>query len=418
MRLQNRPEFFLAALLSISLLITSCGEEQAKVAPPPTVAVIKSLSMDIPLEKEFVGQVYGIVDIPIRARVEGFLEGMHFNEGRPVKKGQLLYNIDPLPFEAAVAEKKSRVAEANINAVNAKAELDRYEPLAEMNAVSKSELDAARAEKGAADAAVEAAEAALDMAEINLGYTRLSSPTNGLIGKTKARVGEFVGKDPNPVILNTVSRIDSIRVEFFITENDYLELARQYNEEQTREHAGHITEKENKDRAIRLILGDGSEFEHKGLVDFVDREVDPTTGSLLVQATFPNPVQLVRPGQFAKVRVVYEKVEDGILIPQRCVNEFQGRFNVFIVNDNDVIEIRRVTIGGTFEDKFFIREGLEAGERLVYEGLQKVSEGIKVNVEDEPRVTPLSNDADNATKATNDTKEDAVVDQDAAIEEE
>jgi len=414
MRLQNRPEFFLAALLSISLLITSCGEEQAKVAPPPTVAVIKSLSMDIPLEKEFVGQVYGIVDIPIRARVEGFLEGMHFNEGRPVKKGQLLYNIDPLPFEAAVAEKKSRVAEANINAVNAKAELDRYEPLAEMNAVSKSDLDAARAEKGAADAAVEAAEAALDMAEINLGYTRLSSPINGLIGKTKARVGEFVGKDPNPVILNTVSRIDSIRVEFFITENDYLELARQYTEEQTREHAGHITEKENKDRAIRLILGDGSEFEHLGRVDFVDREVDPTTGSLLVQATFPNPVQLVRPGQFAKIRVVYEKVEDGILIPQRCVNEFQGRFNVFVVNDNDVIEIRRVTIGGTFEDKFFIREGLEAGERLVYEGLQKVSEGIKVNVEDEPRVTPLQHNANNAT---NDKKEEAEVDQEEVKEE-
>ena len=414
MRLQNRPEFFLAALLSISLLITSCGEEQAKVAPPPTVAVIKSLSMDIPLEKEFVGQVYGIVDIPIRARVEGFLEGMHFNEGRPVKKGQLLYNIDPLPFEAAVAEKKSRVAEANINAVNAKAELDRYEPLAEMNAVSKSDLDAARAEKGAADAAVEAAEAALDMAEINLGYTRLSSPINGLIGKTKARVGEFVGKDPNPVILNTVSRIDSIRVEFFITENDYLELARQYTEEQTREHAGHITEKENKDRAIRLILGDGSEFEHLGRVDFVDREVDPTTGSLLVQATFPNPVQLVRPGQFAKIRVVYEKVEDGILIPQRCVNEFQGRFNVFVVNDNDVIEIRRVTIGGTFEDKFFIREGLEAGERLVYEGLQKVSEGIKVNIEDEPRVTPLQHNANNAT---NDKKEEAEVDQEEVKEE-
>lgn len=372
---QQSISFFVLSVI----LLTSCGEATVQQPPPPTVTVVQSESADVPLEKEFVGQVYGIKDIPIRARVEGFLEGMHFEEGRPVKHGQLLYSIDPQPFQAAVAEKKSGVAEAQIKAVNANAELDRYEPLAEMNAVSKSDLDAARAEKGAADAAVEAADAALDLAEINLSYTKLRSPVDGLIGKTKARVGEFVGRDPNPVILNTVSRIDSIRVEFFITENDYLALARQYVKDS--EHAGHVTEEENENRNIRLVLGDGSVFKHKGTVDFIDREVDPTTGSLLVQATFPNPDQLVRPGQFAKIRTVYENVEDGVVIPKRCVSEFQGRFNVFVVNDSNQVAIRSVEIGGEYEDKFFVRSGLEAGETLVFEGLQLVSDGAKVNAQ-------------------------------------
>lgn len=367
---------FGAAVLFGSIMLASCGEAPVQQAPTPTVTVVKSESADVPLEKEFVGQVYGIKDIPIRARVEGFLEGKHFEEGRPVKQGQLLYSIDPLPFQAAVAEKKSGVAQAQIKAVNANAELGRYEPLAEMNAVSKSDLDAARAEKGAADAAVEAANAALDLANINLSYCKLNSPVNGLIGKTKARVGEFVGRDPNPVILNTVSRIDSIRVEFFLTENDYLALARQHMSDA--EHAGHVTDNESKERDIRLVLGDGSVFEHNGIVDFIDREVDPTTGALLVQATFPNPDQLIRPGQFAKIRTVYEKVENGVVIPKRCVSEFQGRYNVYVVNDSNQVEIRQVAIGGGYEDKFFVRSGLQAGETLIYEGIQLVSDGIKV----------------------------------------
>ncbi len=189
----------------------------------PEIQVINVIKKDVPLTREFLGQVYGFQDIPIRARVEGYLLGVHFEEGYPVKKGQLLYTIDSQPFETQVASMDSKVAEARTYLVNAENELARYKPLAEINAVSKSDLDAAQASRDAAVSSLDAAQANLRMSQIQLGYTRISSPINGLIGKTEARTGEFVGREPNPVILNVVSDISKIRVEFFLTEAEYLD---------------------------------------------------------------------------------------------------------------------------------------------------------------------------------------------------
>lgn len=356
------------------LLLVSCETKEQVKQPPPTIKVVEVISQDVQLEKDFVGQVYGKVDIPIRARVEGYLEGIHFEEGRPVKKGQLLYTIDAQPFEASVAAAQSKLAEAEIELVRAQNDLNRLEPLAANNAISQRDLDAAVATKGAAETAVRAARANLRIENIRLGYTRIKSPINGLIGKTDARIGEFVGREPNPVILNTVSRIDSLRVEFFLTESDYLQVFREYqtNVQENRP---------NEALPLKLLLADGALFDQQGAVDFLNRQVDPTTGSILVQATFPNPDRLVRPGQFARVRATLQEVKGASLVPQRCVTEFQGRFNLMIVDNENTVQQQTVDIAGAYRDYYLITAGVEPGDRIVFEGLQQVRPGMKINPE-------------------------------------
>jgi len=220
---------------------------------------------------------------------------------------------------------------------------------------------------------VKAAEANLRASKIQLGYTKIYSPISGIIGKTKAKVGDFVGRSPNPVILNTISRIDTVLVEFFITETQYLLMARRY---QSRSDAADQGEKGDD---LELILADGSLYEHKGKVDFVDREVDSTTGAMLIQASFPNPQELLRPGQFAKVKAKINVVKDGILIPQRCVTELQGLYSVLVVGNSNKVKKREVKTGPKIKQFWLIKEGLKSGEKVVYEGLQKVKDGAVVN---------------------------------------
>ncbi len=272
------------------LLLLSCESKPTGPQGPMTVPVVAVVQQDIPLEVEFVGQTYGQSDIAIRARVEGFLEGLHFDEGSRITKGDLLYSIEPEPFMAKVAAAQSKVVEAETILVRAESDLRRIRPLAERKAVSESDLDAAVAEQGAAEASVEAAKAELRFSRINLGYTKIYSPINGIIGKTEARVGDFVGREPNPVVLNMVSKIENIRVQFSIPEAYYLGLAKYYGTEP------HPDRKEEDRATVQIVLADGALFDQLGLVDFIDREVDPTTGSLLVQATFPNPGRILRPG--------------------------------------------------------------------------------------------------------------------------
>lgn len=365
---------YLTASGFLFLLLSACETKEAAEAPPPTIQVVEVVSQDVQLEKDFIGQVYGKVDIPIRARVEGYLEGVHFEEGRPVKKGQLLYTIDAQPFQASVAAAQSKLAEAEIELVRAQNDLNRIEPLAQNNAVSQRDLDAAVATQGAAKTAVEAAKANLRIENIRLSYTRIKSPINGLIGKTDARIGEFVGREPNPVILNTVSRIDSLRVEFFLTETDYLSIFREYQNNAQENNP-------NEALPLKLLLADGHLFDQTGAVDFLNRQVDPTTGSILVQATFPNPDRLVRPGQFARVRATLKNVEGASLVPQRCVKEFQGRFNLMVVDDDNTIQQKTVDIAGDYRDYYLISSGVDPGDKVVFEGLQQVATGMKINPE-------------------------------------
>jgi membrane fusion protein (multidrug efflux system) len=359
----------------IILLTTGCKEKSAATMPPPNVQVVEVIQQDIPVIEEFVGQTYGLYDIALQARVDGFLEGIFFEEGRGVKKGQLLYTIAPEPYEAKVAVALGQLAGANTQLVKAESDLIRIKPLAEQNAVSQSDLDAAVAQRDAAIGAVDAAEANLESANIELGFTKVYSPINGIIGKTEVYPGDYVGRGISNVILNEVSRIDTILVNFHLPEEKYLEIARFLIERDPK------AIKENAPtRGLTLILSDGSVYPEEGKIKFVNRQVNASTGTILLQASFPNTNMILRPGQFAKVQGVLDYIQGGLLIPQRCVQELQGNYNVFVVNENDEVEFRKIEVASTYETSYVIvSSGLEPGERVVYEGLQKVKSGTKVN---------------------------------------
>ena len=366
-------------MMAVILVVSACnGKKQQAHVNVTDIPVVKAEQKDVPIRKEFVGQIYGISDIPIRARVEGWLDKISFSEGRLVKAGQVLYRIDPRPLQAEVNAANSQLAEAMTMLAKAESDYSRYKPLAEINAVSQSDLDWAKAQYEAAKASVEAAKASLDLANIKLGYTVVESPIHGIIGKTKAREGEFVGRSPNPVILNTVSRIDTIRVEFFITEANYLTLARRFLDEAGRDSIATERQKEEF-RKLKLVLSDGSIHPYDGKINFIDREVSPESGALLVEASFPNPTGILRPGQFARVETTLDFIPDAILIPQRSVMELQGLRQVYVVNDKNEIEVRKITTGPTYPGYWIVLDGLAAGDKVVLEGLQKVRAGMVVN---------------------------------------
>ena len=355
------------------MLTTSCKQANQQTIAPPEIQVIEVIQTDFPLVSEYVGQTYGLADIAIRARVEGFLEGIHFTEGRGVKKGQLLYTIDPQPFLAKEAEALSRLAEAQTHLIKAESDLSRIKPLAEINAVSQSDLDFAVAQEGASQASVEAAEASLNAARIQLGYTRMYSPIDGVIGRTQAKVGDFVGREPNPVVLNTVSNIESIQVRFFLTENQYIYLTSFYGGEATTEN--YTPKRKN---TLTLMLADGSLHDYKGSIDFIDRSIDPRTGSILIQGSFPNPDRNLRPGQFARVLLDFETISDALLVPQRCITELQGQQFLYVVSPENEVEYRQVVAHVGKKGIAWVESGLNPGDKVVFEGLQKVSSGMKV----------------------------------------
>ncbi|NCU34975.1 efflux RND transporter periplasmic adaptor subunit [Candidatus Falkowbacteria bacterium] len=372
----RRSCFMLMALPIIMLLAFGCNRQDASPPPPTKVVAVKVERRDIPIYQDFVGQVYGLQDIAIRARVEGVLEAMHFKEGTFVKKGQLLYTIDPLPLQTKVAAQMSGVAQAKTMLAKAESDLKRIRPLAANNAVSQRDLDAAVAQRDAAQAALEAAEANLESADIELGYSQIKAPIDGIIGKTMAKVGDFVGRSPNPIVLNYISNIDDVVVEFFLSEQEYLYFARQL-----------IKMRDNGDTAadaserLSLILADQSIYPEPGRLNFVDRQVDPSTGSILLQATFPNPDKLLRPGQFARVKARIELVPQARIIPLKALNEIQGQYSVYVVNDSAIVEVRPVKQGAIYQDYAVISEGLQGDEVVIIEGLQKVKSGTRVDAQ-------------------------------------
>lgn len=393
--MKNKYHFRMSILILGGLLFfASCKEKATQTAAPPDVKVIEVIQKDVPIKREFVGQTYGLVDIPIRARVEGYLDSLYFDEGLRVKKGDLLYSIDSQPFLAQVAANESKVAEAQVLFVNATSELNRYEPLAKINAVSQSDLDAAIASKDAAEQSVKAAKANLELAQINLSYTKIKSPINGFIGKTEARIGEFVGREPNPVILNTVSTIEQIRIQFFITEIEYIGLAREMRDRIKAANSNmdnaekYEAQKKEVKTVVELILSDGSLYEEIGIVDFIDRNVNAMTGSMLVQSTFPNPDGILRPGMYGKARIIFGTKEGALLVPQRCVTELQGQYSVYVVDSENMVKAKQVKATEKVDDLWLIAEGLEPGEKVIYDGLQKVASGIIVSPELVEHVTP------------------------------
>lgn len=364
---------YLVLFITASLICSCNKKEENKKIPPQPIKVIEIKPTTVPLYNEFVGQVYGEKDIPIRARVEGFLEEIHFDEGSRVSQGQLLYVIDADPFLQAVAAEQSMVSQAETNLIQKESDLARVEPLAAMDAVSQRELDMAVASRDAALSAVDAAHANLKIAQINLGYCKIESPIEGIIGRTLAREGEFVGRDPNPVILNTVSKIGTIRVQFFLSEIEYLKIAKEYREEiKTADREANPKVK------VQMILADGSLYDQEGEVNFIDRNVNSSTGSILVETSFPNPDRIIRPGQFARIKLQARQVENAITVPQKCVSEIQGQFSVLVVNSENIVETKQIVIGEKFGQYYLVDEGLNAKDKVVLEGLQKARPGMEV----------------------------------------
>jgi len=357
----------LAACAAVVLAAAGCGEEPPPPPPPLEIAVAAVIQRDQPITLEMVGETRGSSDVPVRTRVAGFLEGIHFVEGRPVEKGQLLYSLDRQPFEAKVAEVEGVVAEARTMVAKTKADLDRIRPLAEMHAVSQQDLDSAVAQYQAALGSLQAARAQLEQANIELGYTNVLSPIGGRIGISKVREGEYVGEG-SAKILNYVSRTDPIRVRFAIDERSYLRLARRIRDDERRDDGP----------ALELILADGTLHPGRGRVVATEAAVDPQTGTFTLEADFPNPDDLVLAGQFARVRGVVEVREGALLVPDRALSELQGGFRAFVVDADGKVELRPVELGPKIERLRIVEKGLSAGERVALDGLQKLEPGMTV----------------------------------------
>ena len=368
----------LSTILIFTIFIFSCGGDDQLQLPPPTVQVYVTTATDVPIFREFVGETLGDSNVEIAARVQGFLEKRHFEEGSFVKEGQLLYTIESQAFEEKVAEAKSQLAASQINLANAQSDLSRIKPLAAENAISQIDLDAAEARYEASKESVKAAEAGLRAAELQLSYTKVYSPIEGVIGKSRAYEGDYVGASASTVVLTTVSYINTMAVQFYLTQSEYLEAARRIQADTEVEQEGEADEEPDD---LVLILSDSEVYEYRGKFDFIDRNFDTETGSILVQTLFPNPNLLLRPGLFARVRAEVDVVKNGILVPQRCVVELQGQFNVLVVGEGNKVENRQVQVGPTIKEFWLIKDGLKPGEKVIYEGLQKVREGQVANPE-------------------------------------
>ena len=357
----------LTALAVVSA--TGCGsKEQAPAAPQLEVGVLPVTKRDVSISSEFVGRTEGAVDAEVRARVEGVVEEIHFKEGTEVSEGDLLYVIDEAPLQAKLAEAKGALSEALTRQERADADLKRIKPLADINAVSKRELDAAIGQKGVADGSVEAAKAQVQSAEIRLGYAKIKAPISGMIGLTKAKVGELVGNGPTSIVLNTISQLDPIHVRFSVSEREYLYFAK------LTESQGERREK----RSLELILADGSVHPQRGEVVSLDRNVDTQTGSINVEAAFSNPTKLLRPGLFAKVRTVAETKQGVLVVSKRALKELQGKYQVFVVNSDGVVDLRNVDVSADAGDSRVVESGLQEGELVAVDGIQRLRSGLTV----------------------------------------
>lgn len=346
-----------------------CAKPQPPPPQPPSVKVAPVIERDEPIFIEAIGETRGSTEIEVRARVEGFLDSVDYREGSPVRKGQLLYTIDPRPFQAAVAQARGVVAEAEAGLARARQDVSRYEPLVAKNAISRQEYETAVQVARASEASLEAAKASLENAQLDLSFTRVEAPASGIAGRTEVYPGTLVGRGQS-TLLTRISQVDTIHVRVNIPETDYMELVRR---KQAREQTGAITPPQ-----FELVLADGSVHPQKGDLVFVDRAVDARTGTIIVEVAFPNPGGVVRPGQYAKVRVAIDEKKGAILVPQRAVSELQGVYRVAVVKPDDTIDLRMVTPGERIGTLWVIDQGLQAGDTIVVEGVQKVRPGLKV----------------------------------------
>ena len=371
MRTHARLQFVsLVSLALAALTAAGCkGEAPPPAPPPPAVKVVHVIKQDVPVYLEAIGETRGDAEVEVRARVEGVLQSVNFAEGRLVKKGDLLYTIDPREFEANVQQAKGKLAQAEADLARYEQDVARYKPLVEQNAVPRQMLETATAQVAAGRANVQAAQATVSTAELDVSYTKIYAPTDGIIGKTEVNAGNLVGRGQS-TLLTQISKVDPIRLRVSISEREYLDLAR-------RREAGGAAPA-SKEGAVEMLLADGSLHPHRGKMVFADRLIDASTGTLLVDIAFPNPEQLIRPGQYGRARVAIEQKPGALLVPQKAVASLQSVDTVVVVKSDNTVETRQVKTGTRVGTLWVIESGLTANDTVVVEGLQKVRAGMAV----------------------------------------
>jgi membrane fusion protein (multidrug efflux system) len=377
----------IVSLIAPALLISSgCSSRSAQGAQQntPDVEVVQVAKEDVPIYAEWIGTLDGLVNADVRAQVTGYLLKQGYQEGSFVKEGQLLFQIDPRPFQAALDQAQGQLAQAkaalaNAEAVQRRTELDveRYKPLAEQQAASQQDLDNAVQNNLAALATVETAkaqiktyEAAVETAKINLDFTRLVAPIDGIAGQALLQVGALV--TPGSGIVTSVSTVDPIKVYFTVGEPQYLAWRQRFPTDASRAQA-------DKELRLQLILADGTVYPHEGKFYFADRQVDQTTGAIRIAGLFPNPNNILRPGGYGKVRAVIRRQPGALLVPQRAVSELQGGYQVAVVGADNKVDVRTVAVGDRVDNRWIVTSGLNAGDRVVVEGVQRMRTGVHVN---------------------------------------
>jgi RND family efflux transporter MFP subunit len=369
--MKSVPPVCASALFAL-ILLTSCGKspQEAQSTAPPEVLVTNVVVKDVPLIRQWVGTLNGIQNAQVRARETGYLQTIAYQQGGYVKKGDLLFEIDPRPFIAALDQAKSQLAAANATLLGVQLDAKRAKELFNSKVISEQEYTNKTQEYQTKLAAAAAAQAAADDAQLNLDYTKIVSPLDGIAGQQEAQIGDLVGTGSN-LVLTTVSQIDPIWCNFPISEQSYWEFADRLKEMMA-------VPEDKRPEKVELILPNGSVYPHKGRFAFIDRQVDPKTGTIQIAVSFPNPELTLRPGQYATARAEIGTIPNALLIPYRAISELQGGDQVAIVNPDGKAEIRAVTIGQVYGDLIVIKEGLKPGEKVIVEGFQKVRQGMPV----------------------------------------
>ncbi len=363
-----------AALLIYASLATDCSRKQAQTAPPPPEVLVTTVQpRDVPRVLERVATLDGFINANINAQVQGYIVSRDYQEGSVVKNGDLLFKIDPRPFEAALAQAKGTLAKDQANKVKADADKKRAIDLFKKKVISDQERDTAIAAADSSTANVEADQAAVNQAEINLGYTKIVAPIDGVVGFANNQVGDLVGPTTGP--LTTMSQIDPIKAVVTAGEGPFTDFVSRHPDPKERNEYV-------KSLQFELILGNGELYPRKGSFYALDRSLDVKTGSIRYYVTFPNPGNVLRPGQFGNVRFVADMKKGAMVIPQEAVNELQGSYQVAVVGDDNKVSIRPVKMGERIGAMWEVTEGLKPGDRVIVQGLQKAREGSTVAVKD------------------------------------
>jgi membrane fusion protein (multidrug efflux system) len=365
----NCRTFSLVSLTSLVLFAAGCDSTKAAPSPPPVpVEVATVVQQDTPIYSEWVATLDGYINAQIQPHVTGYIIRQNYKDGAVVRQGDVLFEIDPRPFKAALDQAKAQLAQSEAQLGKARLDVERDTPLAQARAIAQSQLDTEVQAKLGAQAQVDAAKANVEQAQLNLEWTKVTSLVTGIAGIAQVQIGNLVG--PNS-ILTSVSQVDPIKAYFPVSEKEFTDFHRRFPTETT-------VEEQRKRIPLQLLLSDGAVYEQTGRISFADREVNPATGTIRIAGLFPNPTNLLRPGGYGRIRASVRSRDGALLVPQRAVTELQGSYQVAVVGDDNKVSIRPVTVGERVGRLWIVNEGVKPGERVIIEGLQKVRDGAAV----------------------------------------